>query len=441
MILLCRVVKIRPFAYGEQIYLVKILLKSKTIIKEKFINYQVKKSNRSQVVNLFYCLVLLPGMRSEKINDIRAIAAHKKLHGKISIVSKIKLTRKSLGIYYTPGVGAVSSYLAKHKNKTAELTIKSNSVAIISDGSAVLGLGNIGPEAALPVMEGKALLFKALAGIDAFPIVLSTQNPLEIIKTVQAIAPTFGGINLEDIAAPQCFEIEKILQRTLDIPVVHDDQHGIAVTTLAALKNALKVAKKSPLKSRIVIIGAGAAGTGITKLLHAAGMQDLIVLDSAGIIDKSRKKLNSHKKELAQITNRKNIKGGLNEAALNADVLIGVATAGIIKSHHIKNMAAKPIVFALGNPIPEIMPRDAKKTGAFIVATGRSDFENQINNALVFPGLFRGALNNSVRRITFAMKLRAAANLASLIKNPTQKNIIPSIFDKRVVSAVSMAIK
>ena len=372
----------------------------------------------------------------------KAIAAHKKLNGKISIISKVSITdAKKLGIYYTPGVGAVSLYLAAHKNQVRDFTIKKNMVAVISDGSAVLGLGNIGPEGAIPVMEGKCQLFKSFAGIDAFPIVLDTQDTDEIVAAVKHIAPVFGGINLEDISAPRCFEIEKRLINELNIPVMHDDQHGTAVVVLAAMINALKVVKKTLPKSRVVIVGAGAAGIAVAKLLLLDGAGDIILVDSQAIICGGRKDLNDSKKEIAAITNKNNIAGSMEKAIKGADILIGLAKAGLFKPEHIKSMNKDPIVFAMANPVPEIMPDEAKKAGAAVVATGRSDFPNQINNVLGFPGIFRGALDNNIKKITLEMKLRAAKSLAALIKKPTADYIIPSPFDKRVVKAVARAIK
>lgn len=383
-------------------------------------------------------------MKVQKKQDIgkESLALHKKLRGKVSIVPKISVKNKQdLSLVYTPGVGAVSSYVALHKDKMAEYTMKGNTVAVISDGSAVLGLGNIGPEGALPVMEGKAMLFRALAGIDAFPIVLATQDTEEIIQTVKNIAPVFGGINLEDIAAPRCFEIERRLQEELSIPVLHDDQHGTALVVLAGLINAFRVVKKSPKKSRIVISGAGAAGTAIAELLLLFGVGDVLMLDSQGIIHSKRADLSPEKASLAQKTNRKQRAGGLNEALVGADVFIGVSRGNTVTEEHIQSMAERSIVFALANPIPEIMPEQAKQAGAFVVATGRSDFANQINNSLGFPGIFRGALDHRVKKITDAMLIRAAKNLAALVKKPHRECIVPNTFDKQVVAAVARAIR
>lgn len=372
----------------------------------------------------------------------KALAIHKKLHGKIEIRPKAPVkNRTDLSLYYTPGVGAVSTYLAGHTSELREYTMKKNTVAVISDGSAVLGLGNIGPEGALPVMEGKAMLFKALANVDAFPIVLATQDTEEIIKTIKNIAPVFGGINLEDISAPRCFEIERRLQAELDIPVLHDDQHGTAMVVLAGLISAFKVAKKNPKKSVAVISGAGAAGNAIAKLLLRYGIGDLIMLDSQGILSRDRHDLDAFKQALTKITNKKNLSGTLTDALRDADVFIGVSKGNTVTVEQIRGMRDHAIVFALANPIPEIMPEHAKQAGAFVVATGRSDFPNQINNSLGFPGIFRGALDNNVKIITDAMLLQGAKNIAALVKRPTRESIIPDTFDKRVVKAVARAIR
>jgi malate dehydrogenase (oxaloacetate-decarboxylating) len=371
-----------------------------------------------------------------------SIELSKKLGGKIEVRSKQKLTRKNLAVLYTPGVAKVSLAVAKNKKLAFEYTIRKNSVAVVSDGSAVLGLGNIGPEGALPVMEGKALLFKELGGVDAFPIVLATQNTEEIITAVKAIALTFGGINLEDISAPRCFEIEKRLKHELDIPVMHDDQHGTAIVVLAAIINALKVVKKDVKKIKIVISGAGAAGVAITKLLLKYGAKHIVVVDSTGIIYKEREGgLNVSKMEIAEITNPHNIKGALEHALIGADVFIGVSAPNIITHLHISNMNKDAIVFAMSNPVPEIMPEEALKGGAMIVATGRSDYPNQINNVLAFPGIFRGALDARVKEITDNHKLAAAKALAALVKKPNRGKIITDALDLRAPKVVAKVFK
>src|SRR3989344_627518 len=368
----------------------------------------------------------------------RSLQIHKKLGGKIAVQSKASLrTRADLSLFYTPGVGAVSSYLAKHKKEIRDYTIKRNTVAIVSDGSAVLGLGNIGPEGALPVMEGKAMIFKEFAGIDAFPIVLATQEVDEIVATVKNIAPVFGGINLEDISAPRCFEIEARLKKGLDIPVMHDDQHGTAIVVLAALINAFKAVKKDIRRSTVVIAGAGAAGAAVGKLLHRYGVGELVLFDSKGILGVHRHDLTPMKKELVKISNRRHLQGAVEVALADADAVVGVSGPNTITEAHIQLMAKRPIVFALANPVPEIMPNLAHHAGAAVVASGRSDFPNQVNNALVFPGVFRGALDHGVRQITERMKLKAAKALAGIIKKPTAEKIIPSVFDKKVVRAVA----
>jgi malate dehydrogenase (oxaloacetate-decarboxylating) len=381
-------------------------------------------------------------MKKNNSLEKKALAYHKKLNGKIGVFSKAPLkTMEDLKLSYTPGVGAVSSYLALHKDEVKKYTIKKNAVAVISDGSAVLGLGNIGVEGALPVMEGKAMIFKEFANIDAFPIVLDTQNVEEIINTIKFIAPVFGAINLEDISAPRCFEIEKRLQEMLDIFVVHDDQHATAIVALAGLINAFKVVKKDLKESLIVVIGAGAAGTAVTKLLHAYGVKNLLVVDIDGILSNCRAGLLPHQEELANISNQNCKEGKLADALVGADAVIGLSAGNVIKPEYIKTMNAKPIVFALANPVPEIMPDLAKKAGAFIVATGRSDFENQVNNALVFPGMFRGALDHNVKKITDDIQINAAKKLAGIIKKPTANKIIPSIFDPKVVKAIASSLK
>ncbi len=370
------------------------------------------------------------------------IRAFKKQGARVEIKARVKLTKKSdFSLWYTPGVATAALHLAAHPKDARQMSVKKNSVAIVSDGSAVLGLGNIGPYGALPVMEGKALIFKELGGVDAWPIVLNTQDADEIVKIVLAIAPNFGGVNLEDIAAPKCFEIEKRLVESLDIPVMHDDQHGTAIVVLAGLINAAKVVKKSLTGLRVVISGAGAAGTAVAKLLLAAGIKNIILLDRTGTIYFGRPDLSPHKAELAELTNLRQVVGGLSDAMDGADVFIGVSGRGLLEASHIRLMAPKSIVFALANPIPEIMPDEAKKAGAAVIATGRSDFANQINNALAFPGMFRGALDRGISKITDKTKLAAARALAALVKKPTAENIIPGLIDKRVVKAVARSVR
>lgn len=371
-----------------------------------------------------------------------ALALHKKLGGKLEVVSKVKLlSRDDWSTAYTPGVGAVSSHLAKYPKDAPLYTTKGNTVAVVSDGSAVLGLGNLGPIGALPVMEGKAAIFKEMADVDAFPIVLSTQNTEEIIAAVVAIAPGFGGINLEDISAPRCFEIETRLKALLDIPVMHDDQHGTAIVVLAGLINAAKVVKKNLEDMKVVIVGAGAAGCAIALLLVKAGFKHVAVSDSTGLLYEGRTGLVAYKRDLAKVTNRNQIKGEVLNAIKGADVLIGVSGPGTITKHHVEEMAENAIVFALANPVPEIKPEDAKLAGATVVATGRSDYANQVNNSLAFPGIFRGALDNKVTAITDEMKIAAAKKIASLVKNPTAEEIIPSVMTPGLMKAVASVIK
>ena len=369
----------------------------------------------------------------------QALALHKKLGGKIRIVPAAPVrNRADLALVYTPGVAAVSSYVAKNPKEARDYTIKGRMVAVISDGSAVLGLGNIGALGALPVMEGKCALFKTFADVDAIPLVLDTQDPDEIVRTVIAVAPAFGGINLEDIGAPKCFEIERRIIEALDIPVMHDDQHGTAVVVVAGLLNALKVVGKKMAEARIVVLGAGAAGTATAKLLKTAGAKNIIVLDSRGIVNAARPE--PHKRELAKY-NIEGIKGGLQDALKDADILLGVSGPNLVKAEDIQLMAPKAIVFAMANPMPEIMPDEAKRGGAMVIGTGRSDFPNQINNSLAFPGIFRGALDHRVTKITDEIKLKAAKAIAALVKKPTANKIVPDMFDKRVAKAVAKVIR
>ena len=380
-----------------------------------------------------------------------SVKLHKRTKGKLEIKSKVEIkTKEDLALVYTPGVAEVSRQIAKDHLKAYDLTIKNNSVAIISDGSAVLGLGNIGPYAAIPVMEGKAILFKEYANIDAFPITVETQNSFEIINLVKNIAPVFGGVNLEDISAPRCFEIEDALQ-DIGIPVFHDDQHGTAIVLLAALINSTQLAGKKLTDLKVVINGAGAAGTAIANLLLCVGydpkvcepVREIIVCDSEGIINKTRGDIqnNPHKMRLASITNRQNREGKLDDAMEGADVFIGVSKGNVFKPSLIKKMNEKPIILAMANPIPEIMPDIARDAGAFIVGTGRSDFPNQVNNVLAFPGVFRGALDARAKAISNHMKIMAAFALAKAVEKPTVDNILPSPLDKSVVPAVAAAVK
>lgn len=349
-------------------------------------------------------------------------------------------SQEKLSIYYTPGVAAVSSYVAEHPPETRDYTWLNNCVAVISDGSAVLGLGDIGPYGALPVMEGKAMLFKHFAGIDAIPIVLNVHTADEIVAAVTAIAPSFGGINLEDIAAPICFEVEDRLKEVLNIPVMHDDQHGTAIVVLAGLINAMKVTGRKLKNCRVVCVGAGAAGTAVMKLINHYAGAEILAVDSKGIISSGRTDLNEEKRKLLEFTNKEDIGGTLEDALKAADVFVGVSKAGLLTQEMIKTMAKDPIIFTMANPTPEIMPDEAKAAGAAIVATGRSDFPNQVNNALAFPGIFRGALDNQVSKITDEHKTAAAEAIASLIESPTAEQIIPSVLDDRLVPTIAKVI-
>lgn len=386
--------------------------------------------------------VYLCDMQNKK-NDLgkKSLALHKKHGGKLSVVSKVKLrTKEDWSICYTPGVAAVALHLGAHPNDAHTYSIKKNTIAIVSDGTAVLGLGNIGPLGALPVMEGKAAILKTLANVDAFPIVLDTTDPEKIIETVAHIAPGFGGINLEDIAAPNCFYIEESLKKKLSIPVMHDDQHGTAIVALAAAINALRVVKKKKNSVAVTIVGAGAAGHAIAHLFHRDGFTDILVVDREGAIGSHRQHLSKAKASLVPFTKRKNARS-LEDSVSGADLLIGVSGPNLFTKEMVTTMAKNPIVFALANPTPEIMPDIAKKAGAAVVATGRSDFPNQVNNALAFPGIFRGALDHRVTEITDAMKLKAAYAIAKLVKKPSPENIIPSVRDPKVVPAVAKVIR
>jgi len=372
----------------------------------------------------------------------KSIDLHRKYRGKLEVKPVVNVeNRDDLSTVYTPGVAAPCLEIAKDAALAKELTIKGRTVAVVTDGSAVLGLGNIGPAAALPVMEGKALLFKEFANLDAFPIALDTQDVDGIVETVKRIAPVFGGINLEDIAAPRCFEVEKRLIEELDIPVMHDDQHGTAIVVLAGLMNAVNVTGRDLTTARIVFSGAGAAGIASAKLLREFGASDIVLVDSVGIISRDRSDLNDFKKELLAWTNHREVGGSLSDALKGADIFIGVSRAGLLKPELIKSMAPNPIIFAMANPMPEILPDEAKAAGAAVVATGRSDFPNQVNNLLAFPGVFRGVFDAGATRITTKMKLAAARALAGYVGKPTADRIIPDPLDKKVARAVAEAVK
>ncbi len=390
-------------------------------------------------------------MGSESEDDIyhRSVVVHRQLRGKISLVSKVPVeTKDDLSLAYTPGVARPCELIAKNPELARELTIKRNTIGIVSDGSAVLGLGNIGPLGAIPVMEGKALLMKEFANIDAFPICLDTQDEEKIIETVRQIAPVFGGINLEDISAPRCFVIEQALQ-DLGIPVFHDDQHGTAIVLLAALLNGAKVTGRKPESLRVVINGAGAAGTAIAKLLRCVGQEpdvcvpvaDVIICDSKGAIHKGRDDLNEYKREILKFTNRESRAGSLHEVLVGADAFIGVSKGDLLKKEHVQTMADNAIVLAMANPIPEIMPDEARAGGAAVVGTGRSDFPNQVNNLLAFPGIFRGALDAKATRITESMKISAAHELAYLVREPTADRILPDPLDRSIAPCVASAVR
>ena len=374
--------------------------------------------------------------------DDASLELHAKMRGKLRVETTVPLeTKDDLARAYTPGVAAPCRAIAKDPEAVWRYTIKSHTVAVITDGSAVLGLGNIGAKASLPVMEGKCALFKKFAGIDAFPIALETQNVEEIVRIIAAIAPVFGGINLEDISAPRCIQIEQRLSSLLAIPVFHDDQHGTATVVLAGLLNAAKVVGKDLSKMKIVVSGAGAAGSAIVRLLHSYGVGDIIVTDSKGVVTAHREDMGWLKNLLASFTNKSDACCMLYDALKGADAFVGVSKPGVLKPEMIAVMAPHPIVFALANPDPEMMPDEAKQAGAAVVATGRSDYPNQLNNVLVFPGIFRGALDGRIRRITPGMMVAAAEALARLVPSPTAENIIPPVFEPRVVEVVSTAVK
>lgn len=373
-----------------------------------------------------------------------ALQLHEQWNGKIDTTPKCEVkTRKDLAIAYTPGVAEPCKVIAKNREEAYRYTIKSNTVAVVSDGSAVLGLGNIGADAAMPVMEGKAVLFKEFGGVNAFPICLDTQDTEEIIRTVVHIAPAFGGINLEDISAPRCFEIETRLKELLDIPVFHDDQHGTAIVVLSGIINALKVVGKKKETCRVIVNGAGSAGIAISKLLLRYGFTDVTLCDRSGILNKNTPDLNWMQKEMMDVTNREGKEGTLADAFVGADIFIGVSAPGIVSEEMVASMNRDGILFAMANPVPEIMPDLAKRAGAKVVGTGRSDFPNQVNNVVAFPGIFKGALEGRARQITEEMKLAAAIAIASLVPENelNEDNIMPQPFDPQVAAVVSAAVK
>lgn len=377
-------------------------------------------------------------------NSEKALALHKEWNGKIETTPKCEVkSREDLALAYTPGVAEPCKVIAEDKEAAYQYTIKSNTVAVVSDGSAVLGLGNIGAAAAMPVMEGKAVLFKEFGNVNAFPICLDTQDTEEIIKTVVNIAPAFGGINLEDISAPRCFEIESRLKELLDIPVFHDDQHGTAIVVLAGIINALKVTGKKKEDCKIVVNGAGSAGIAISKLLLRYGFPNLILCDKSGILNKDSKDLNWMQKEMMEVTNPEGKSGTLADAFVGADIFVGVSAPNIVSEEMVASMNKDAILFAMANPTPEIMPDLAKKAGAKVVGTGRSDFPNQVNNVVAFPGIFKGALEGRATQITEEMKLAASLALASLVPDDelNEDNILPEAFDPRVADVVSAAVK
>ena len=374
----------------------------------------------------------------------KALALHKEWNGKLETVSKSPVkSREDLSLAYTPGVAEPCKVIAQDKEAAYTYTMKANTVAVVSDGSAVLGLGNIGPYAAMPVMEGKAVLFKEFGNVNAVPICLDTQNTEEIIKAVTYLAPGFGGINLEDISAPRCFEIEERLKATLDIPVFHDDQHGTAIVVLAGIINGLKIVNKKKEDCRVVVNGAGSAGVAITKLLLTYGFKNVIMCDKIGILSKNAEGLNWMQEKMVQVTNPNNETGTLADALKGADIFVGVSAPGIVTKEMVASMNKDSILFAMANPVPEIMPDLAKEAGARIVGTGRSDFPNQVNNVVAFPGIFKGALEGRAKQITEEMKLAAANAIASLVSDEelSDDNIMPQAFDPRVAEVVANAVK
>lgn len=377
-------------------------------------------------------------------HEEQSLELHREWNGKLDIAPKCRVkSREDLAIAYTPGVAEPCKAIAENKENVYQYTIKSNTVAVISDGSAVLGLGNIGAEAAMPVMEGKAVLFKEFGGVNAFPICLDTQDTEEIIQTIVNIAPAFGGINLEDISAPRCFEIESRLKELLNIPVFHDDQHGTAIVVLSGIINALKVTGKKKEECRIVVNGAGSAGIAISKLLLRYGFKHLILCDKSGILNRQTPDLNWMQKEMMEVTNLEGKEGSLADAFVGADIFVGVSAPGIVSEEMVASMNRDSILFAMANPVPEIMPDLAKKAGAKVVGTGRSDFPNQVNNVVAFPGIFKGALEGRASQITEEMKLAAALAIASLVPENelSEDNIMPEAFDPRVADVVSEAVR
>ncbi|MDD3219487.1 MAG: NADP-dependent malic enzyme [Lachnospiraceae bacterium] len=374
----------------------------------------------------------------------KALQLHEEWNGKLDTTSKAPIkSREDLALAYTPGVAEPCKVIAKDPKAAYKYTIKSNTVAVVSDGSAVLGLGNIGPLAAMPVMEGKAVLFKELGGVNAFPICLDTQDTEEIIKTVVNIAPAFGGINLEDISAPRCFEIESRLKELLDIPVFHDDQHGTAIVVLAGTINAMKVTGRTKENCRVVVNGAGSAGIAITKLLLTYGFKNVIMCDKSGILNKKSADLTWMQKEMMDVTNLAQEEGTLADALVNTDIFVGVSAPGIVTADMVKTMAKDAIIFAMANPVPEIMPDVAREAGAAVVGTGRSDFPNQVNNVMAFPGIFKGALEGRAKQITEDMKLAAALAIASLVPEEelSTENVMPAALDPRLRDTVAQAVK
>jgi len=412
--------------------------------KELYYDITVRvHSTRNHVDTLIYKLQYYEKRRTMTTGE-KALLLHKEWNGKLETISKSPVkSREDLSLAYTPGVAEPCKVIAEDKEAAYTYTMKANTVAVVSDGSAVLGLGNIGPYAAMPVMEGKSVLFKEFANVNAVPICLDTQDTEEIIKAVTYLAPGFGGINLEDISAPRCFEIEERLKATLDIPVFHDDQHGTAIVVLAGIINGLKLVNKKKENCRVVVNGAGSAGVAITKLLLTYGFKNVIMCDKIGILSKDAEGLNWMQKKMVQVTNPNNESGTLADAMKGADIFVGVSAPGIVSKEMVASMNKDSILFAMANPVPEIMPDLAKEAGARIVGTGRSDFPNQVNNVVAFPGIFKGALEGRAKQITEEMKLAAANAIASLVSDEdlNDDNIMPQAFDPRVADVVANAVK